>query len=191
MAIGKTKVKTLKAQAPGGRIELRQPRWAGFEDWAGLRRRSQDFLKPWEPDWSDAHLTRNSFKARLSAYNRMIEQGTGYPFHIFAGADLRLVGACNISRVQQAPAKSAQLGYWIGEEFARQGIARAAVRAALKFCFEDLGLHRIEAAVQASNTPSVNLLEAVGFSREGTARHYLKINRRWQDHDIYSRLSSD
>lgn len=191
MVLGRKTIKVLSEQAPGGRVELRQPRWADFEDWATLRRNSRDFLKPWEPDWSEAHLTRNSYKVRLASYHRMIEQGTGYPFHIFAGAGLRLVGACNITQVQQAPAQSAKLGYWVGEEHARQGFARAAVRAAIKFCFEDLGLHRVEAAVQGNNTPSINLLNAVGFQHEGTARAFLKINGRWRDHDIYSRLSSD
>ncbi len=192
MVLGKAvKTKTLIEQAPGGRVELRHPRWADFEDWSGLRRRNREFLSPWEPDWSDKHLTRNSFKARLAAYNRMAEQGSGYPYHIFAGAGLRLVGACNITRVQQAPAQSAQLGYWVGEEHARQGFARGAIRAALKFCYEDLGLHRVEAAVQSGNLPSINLLAGMGFQHEGTARSYLKINGEWRDHEVFSRLSSD
>jgi len=191
MVLGRKTIKILKEQAPVGRIELRLPKWADFEQWAAIRRRNRSFLEPWEPEWSEAHLTRTSFKLRLASYHRMAEQGTGYPFHIFAGVDLRLVGACNITQVQKAPALSAQLGYWIGEEFARQGFARAAIRAALKFTFEDLGLHRIEAAVQASNEPSVSLLKALGFVHEGTARSYLKINGDWRDHDIYSRLSSD
>lgn len=191
MVLGRKSVKVLTEQAPGGRVELRQPRWADFEDWGNLRRRNRDFLSPWEPDWSEAHLSRNSYRARLASYTRMVEQGTGYPFHIFAGADLRLVGACNITQVQGAPSQSAKLGYWIGEEHSRQGFARAAIRAALKYCFDDLGLHRVEAAVQNTNTPSINLLSALGFAFEGTARSYLKINGRWRDHEIYSRLSSD
>ena len=191
MVLGRYKSKVLTEQAGGGRVELRHPRWADFEDWSGLRRRSEKYLKPWEPDWSETHLSRTSYKSRIAAYNRMAELGTGYPYHIFAGSNLGLVGACNISRLQKAPAQSASLGYWVGEEYARQGFARGAVRAALRFCFEDLGLHRVEAAVQANNEPSIKLLNALGFKREGTAREYLKINGQWQDHDIYSRLSND
>jgi len=54
-----------------------------------------------------------------------------------------------------------------------------------------LGLHRIEAAVQADNLPSIKVLEASGFCREGMARGYLKINGVWQDHIIYALLSGD
>lgn len=191
MVLARKTVKILTEQAPGGRVELRLPRWADFEDWATLRRQNKDFLSPWEPEWSEAHLSRNSFKARLASYNKMAELETGFPFHIFAGADLRLVGACNITQVQKAPALSAHLGYWIGEEHVRQGYARAAVRAALKFCFDDLGLHRVVAAVQSNNDPSINLLGVLGFVHEGTARSYLKIGGEWRDHEIFGRLSSD
>ncbi len=191
MALIRPRTKTLIEQAAGGRVELRHPRWADYDDWAELRKSNKDYLAPWEPDWSQAHLTRASFKTRLSAYDRMVSQGTGYPFHIFAGSSLRLVGACNISRIQQEPAKSCQLGYWVGQDHARQGFARAAVRAAMAFCFGDLGLHRIEAAVQPDNERSVALLQASDFTFEGTARGYLKINGRWRDHDIYARLSGD
>ncbi|NNE56764.1 MAG: GNAT family N-acetyltransferase [Hellea sp.] len=191
MVLGRKSQRILTEQAPGGRVELIHPRWADFDDWVSLRRRNKNFLSPWEPDWSDAHLTRNSFKARLGSYNRMLDQGTGYPFHVFAGPERRLIGACNLNRIIKEPAQSAQLGYWIGEEFARQGFARAAVRAALKFSFEDQGLHRVEAAVQPNNERSVKLLKITGFKKEGTARGFLKIGGHWKDHDIYSRLSSD
>jgi len=52
-------------------------------------------------------------------------------------------------------------------------------------------LHRIEAGVQADNAASIKVLNAMGYQREGTARGYLKINNKWQDHDIYAKLSSD
>jgi ribosomal-protein-alanine N-acetyltransferase len=121
----------------------------------------------------------------------MVAAGEGYPFHIFRASDNRLIGACNIMQVRRTVAQSAQLGYWVGERYARQGFARAAVRASVQFCFDELGLHRIEAAVRPENVPSISLLEAVGFTYEGVAREYLKIDGAWRDHAIYARLVSD
>lgn len=178
-------------QAPGGGVHLRHPRWAEFEDWANLRRDNADFLSPWEPEWNIKHLSRHSYKARLAAFKKMVSAETGYPFHIFRDGDNAFIGACNITRIQRHVSQTAQLGYWIGEQYARQGLARASVRAATRFCFDNLGLHRIEAAVQPENVRSIRLLEAVGFQLEGTARGYLKINGTWQDHHLYARLSSD
>ena len=64
-------------------------------------------------------------------------------------------------------------------------------RGALRFAFNDLALHRVEAACLPANEPSRRLLERVGFHREGMARAYLRINGVWADHLLYAALSSD
>lgn len=181
----------LYGQAPGGGVKLRYPKWADYDVWSELRRSNMEYLAPWEPEWTDADLTRNSFRSRLNAQKRMISDGRGYPFHIFRAADLKLIGAVNVTQILRHPSQSAHLGYWLGQDYARQGYARAAVRAVTEFCFTDLGLHRINAAVQSDNEPSIRLLTALGFTQEGTARGYIKINAHWRDHDIYALLSSD
>jgi ribosomal-protein-alanine N-acetyltransferase len=121
----------------------------------------------------------------------MVAQDIGYPFHIFRADDGRLVGACNLTSVRRGSLQCANVGYWVGEKFSRQGFAQASVRGILKFAFSELRLHRIEAAVRDENTASIKLLEKTGFQKEGVARGFLKIDGRWQDHIVYARLSSD
>lgn len=181
----------LTERARGGGVILRHPRWAEFSDWVDLRRDNRAYLAPWEPQWMDEHLTRPAYKGRLARFKKLVNNDTGYPFHVFRAQDDKIIGACNVVDVRRHVAQSAQIGYWLGEEYSGYGFARAAVRATTKFCFDTLGLHRVEAAVQPENERSVRLLEAVGFQKEGTLRGYLKINGIWQDHDIYARLSSD
>ncbi len=184
--------KPLFAPSASGGVHLRVPAWADYEDWVSLRRNNRDYLQPWEPSWKATHLSRQAYKARLESFKSMIVEDKAYPFHVFKGDDKSvLVGACNLTDVRRASMQSAQIGYWVGQEFARQGYARAAIKAVLRFAYDDLGLHRISAAVQTSNTASLNLLEACGFLREGCARAYLKVDGRWQDHYIYARLSTD
>ena len=181
----------LTGLASGGTVIMRHPRWADYEAWAELRKENEDYLTPWEPQWNERHLTRLSYRARLARFKKMVSQDEAYPFHIFRASDDRLIGACNVTHVQRQVAQTAQLGYWVGQHYARQGFARASVSAATKFCFETLGLHRIEAGVQPDNAASIKVLEAMGFQREGTARDYLKINGKWEDHDIWAKLSGD
>ena len=180
----------LRAQSRSGPIVLRHPRWADFEVWAELRDVSRRELKRWEPDWNERHFERRSFKTRLAAYRRLAQAGTAYPFHVFR-ADGTLVGAVNLSDIRRHIARSAEIGYWTGTPHARQGYAKAAVARVLRFAFDDLGLHRVSAAVQEGNLPSVGLLEGVGFQREGLARGYLKVGGQWRDHRIFAKLSSD
>ena len=53
-----------------------------------------------------------------------------------------------------------------------------------------LRLHRIEAATMLSNIASIRVLESSGFTHEGVARAYLKINGRWEDHLLYARVAT-
>lgn len=175
----------------GGGVYLRHPHIRDYEAWANLRLESREFLQPWEPTWSDAHLGMPAYKTRLTRFKKMVAADEGYPFHIFRAGDNVLVGACNLTNLQRKVSQSVSLGYWTGQRFARQGFGRAAVRAACKFSFETLALHRVEAAVQAGNTPSRALLERLGFAHEGTARGYLKIDGAWRDHEIYAKLAGD
>ncbi len=138
---------------------------------------------------STAGLHRPAYRARLSRLKKLVQQDRAYPFYIFREGTL--VGACNITHIDRGTAQSAKLGYWIGERFTGRGFARAAVKASTTFCFERLGLHRVEAAVQTDNAASIKVLKAAGFTFEGVARGMLKIDGAWRDHDIYARLSGD
>ena len=83
------------------------------------------------------------------------------------------------------------MGYWIGEPYQRCGLMSDAVRAVVPFAFDILNLHRVEAACLPSNQRSINLLRGCGFTEEGYARRYLKINGVWQDHVLFAILSED
>jgi ribosomal-protein-alanine N-acetyltransferase len=87
--------------------------------------------------------------------------------------------------------QAATLGYWTGAAHAGNGIMTRAVRLLMPHAFGELRLHRIEAATQPHNTASVRVLEKSGFSREGLARRYLKIDGQWSDHLLYARLVDD
>lgn len=181
----------LKGQATGGAITLRHPRWADFEAWSTLRRENKDWLAPWEPGLSDTQVNRIAYRTRLSRFKKLVQNGQAYPFHIFYGRDEILIGACNLTHIERGSAQTARLGYWVGQRFARNGFARSSVATVTRFGFETLGLHRIEAAVQPDNQASITVLESQNFVREGVARGYLKIDKRWRDHVIFAKLSSD
>lgn len=175
----------------GSAIRLRSPRWADYNAWVELRQSNRDYLKAWEPTWDERHLTRASYRARLARFKQMVSNDTGYPYHIFRADDDELIGAVNITHVIRQVAQSGQIGYWIGETYAGRGLARAAVKTACRFAFDEMGLHRLEAGVRPENKRSIRLLEALGFQPEGIARGYLRIDGDWRDHHIYALLNSD
>lgn len=52
----------------------------------------------------------------------------------------------------------------------------------LEKAFLELKLHRIEANVQPTNTPSIRFITQNGFRKEGFSPRYLKVNNQWCDH---------
>ena len=62
------------------------------------------------------------------------------------------------------------------------GYATEAVEAALRICFEDLGLRRVTASCFTANTASYRLMERVGMRREGrTVKDALHPSGKWMD----------
>jgi ribosomal-protein-alanine N-acetyltransferase len=169
----------------GEGVTLRAPRGPDYEAWSALRQLSHAYLQPWEPSWPEDDLTRPAFKRRLSIYAREMDAGNAWPFFIFADADQALVGAITLSNVRRGVAEAGTLGYWIGQPFAGRGHATAAVRSVVAHAFDELKLHRVEAACVPTNLASRRVLEKAGFALEGQARAYLKINGAWADHLLF------
>ncbi|MDB5460348.1 MAG: ribosomal protein alanine N-acetyltransferase [Caulobacteraceae bacterium] len=179
---------SLNLDGPG--VRLRAPRWRDYEAWSDLRRQSRDFLQPWEPVWPEDDLERRAFRRRLAAYSREMDAGSAYPFLIVRQSDNALVGGVTLSNVRRGVAQMGTLGYWIGQPYAGQGYMTAALRPLLAFAFGGIGLHRVEAACLPENIASHRLLLKSGFSEEGLARAYLKINGNWRDHLLFGMVSA-
>ncbi len=175
----------------GRGVMLRVPRMGDYDAWASLRDQSRAFLTPWEPVWPRDDLTRSAFRGRVKRYVRDFRDDQAYAFFIFGQATGELVGGLTISNVRRGVAQTGSLGYWIGARFARQGLMKAAVRCIIPYAFDTLRLNRLEAACLPSNEPSIRLLQGSGFTREGLARQYLKINGIWQDHLLFAILAGD
>lgn len=179
------------ADIRGARVYLRYASMQDYAAWAELRALSRQHLAPWEPQWARDELTRSSFRRRLRLAQREMRDDLGYAYLILAETPLTLVGGLNIGNVRRGVAQSASLGYWIGAPYAGRGLMSDAVRAACHFAFTALRLNRLEAACLPGNAASARVLAKAGFTLEGRARRYLKIDGRWQDHDLYALLHDD
>jgi [ribosomal protein S5]-alanine N-acetyltransferase len=173
----------------GEGVYLRAPEARDYAEWAALRDVSRDFLKPWEPSWSADELSRGSYRYKLRRYMEDARDDRAYAFFVFREDDSALVGGMTLSNVRRGVAQTAALGYWAGAHHAGKGYITAAVRAAVRFAFEELELHRVEAACQPENAASQRVLQKAGFVEEGRARAYLKINGAWRDHLLFAHVN--
>lgn len=82
----------------------------------------------------------------------------------------------------------AEVGYVLHPDQWNKGIMAEALRAVIKYGFEEMKLHSIEAHINPENTASGRVLEKTGFVREGYYRENYYFQGRFFDTAIYSLL---
>ncbi len=85
----------------------------------------------------------------------------------------------------------AEIGYSLARAYQRQGIMREALLQVMKYGFEAMNLHTIEAIVDAENVASAKLLESVGFMREAYFREDFLFNGRYRNSIHFGMLRSE
>ena len=97
------------------------------------------------------------------------------------------VGGIGIRIGTDVHRRTAELGYWLGEEFWRRGIMTEAVAAFTDFCFEEFQLRRIYAEPFANNPASARVLEKAGFTFEGRLKNNVLKDGELLDSLLYAR----
>jgi len=99
------------------------------------------------------------------------------PTQFAIATEREVIGGIGFRIREDVYRRTAELGYWLGEDHWGQGVATRAVRAFSGWIFESLPVERIEARVFETNPASCRVLEKAGFTCEGQLRHsVLKIN---------------
>jgi ribosomal-protein-alanine N-acetyltransferase len=177
----------------GRRVLLRPLEAADFPKWQEVRRRNGEWLTKWEPvrmpGQPDVVEDDQAFGVRCAARNRERQLGTGYGFGIFVEGVFG--GEINLNSLQRGPFQSCYIGYWIDEGMAGNGYVPEAFVVAARFVFEELHLHRVQAAIVPRNAASRRVVEKLKLRDEGTAERYLEIDGVWEDHIRYAMTSEE
>lgn len=170
----------------GPRVELRPLKVSDWNAWHDVRTRSRDWLEPWEPLGEpgalDPSIDIDAFKSRCGSWDRQRHFDAAYGFGIFLRGKGPLIGEVSLGSVQRGPFQSANVGYWIDEAHAGSGLMPEAVAVVLRYAFEKLGLHRVEAAIVPRNDRSRRVAEKLGMRDEGISARFLQIRGVWEDH---------
>jgi len=75
-------------------------------------------------------------------------------------------GGIGVSPMTGVHRRNAEIGYWLGEKYWRQGITLSAVKEMLNLSFSKFDIDRIIATPYSGNHASCNLLEKAGFKLE-------------------------
>ncbi|PVE98046.1 MULTISPECIES: GNAT family N-acetyltransferase [unclassified Microbacterium] len=87
--------------------------------------------------------------------------------------------------------RAGEVGYIFDPRFAGRGYATEAVDALLALGFDGLGLHRIAARIDDRNTPSVGVVERLGFRREARLVESEWFKGEWTTMLVYAQLEDE
>jgi len=175
----------------GSRTFIRSPKRRDWRAWVDLRRNSYEFLKEWEPIWEIKDCNKAAYMRQLRIQKFKAVNDQAYTFLCFEMQQELLLGGINISNIQRGVAQTANIGYWLGEEYTNKGYMKESLEAMLPFLFEQMKFNRLQAFTLPKNIPSRNLLNKLKFKEEGLIRKCMKINDVWRDHVLYSKLAQE
>ncbi len=171
-----------------GRITVRPIR---LRDARALERElleNRGWLREWEATNPRGPMSFDT-RASIRALQANARAGQGLPFIV--EVDGRLAGQLNVSGIAYGSTSSASTGYWISERFAGVGATPTAVALTTDYCFQQLGLHRMEICIRPENAKSLRVVEKLGFRYEGLRRRYIHINGDWRDHFCFALVAEE
>ena len=86
---------------------------------------------------------------------------------------------------------TAEIGYWLGEDYWGKGIATMAIELITQYGFEELKLERIHTGVFEFNIASMKALEKNGYLKDGIFRNNVIKNNIIYDEHRYSKLKGE
>lgn len=149
-----------------------------------LQVRNRDFFHTFIPLRDDGFYTLEGQSNLIRTNNEKRKLDQQYSFGIYLIENEELIGIVTLSEVLRGPLQSCFIGYYLDQQYNGKGYMTDAVRLAVSYAFNELKLHRIEAGVMPHNIGSMKVLEKAGFHKEGIAKKNVKINGKWEDHQV-------
>ena len=151
---------------------------------------SVDHLRPWMP-W--AHSEPEALQAKIDRLRRFrgsFDLGQDYIYAIFDAAEQMVLGGTGLH--PRIGDHAREIGYWIHQDYAGQGLASEASAALIKVSFEIEQLERIEIRCEPGNAQSAAIPRKLGFTHEATLRSRLPfLDQPLRDVMIWSLFRSD
>jgi ribosomal-protein-alanine N-acetyltransferase len=101
--------------------------------------------------------------------------------------DGAIIGTCGFNSIDYNNLR-AEIGGELDVEFWGKHIAVEAVQEIVRFGFEGMNLHSIEAKVSPENRGAITLMEFLGFRKEAHYKDRIYFNGKFSDMAVYSLL---
>jgi ribosomal-protein-alanine N-acetyltransferase len=177
-------VEAFMAGRPGdsSRVTLRLITAADQAEFLGLAAASAGLHHPW--------MTLAATPQEFQDYLRRFDHVTAEGFLICTRTTRAIAGVAHINSIIRGRFQNGSLSYAAFAPAAGQGYMSEGLGLVLRYAFEQLRLHRLDAQIQPGNHASLRLVRRLGFRNEGYSPGLLFIDGAWRDHERWA-ITSD
>lgn len=133
--------------------------------------------------------TRESAIFWIKLAKDSFEDGSGVIFAIRTSEKSKIIGGIGLGIDRKS--NKAELGFWLSQDYWNNGFTTEAVKAIIKFGFEELKLKRIFATHFDFNEASGKVMRNAGMTKEGTMKCYTKKDGQYQNHVLYAIINEN
>lgn len=126
--------------------------------------------------------------ALIRSIKESFDNGNGISWGISLSDDPRIIGDISIWRIDKKNHRG-EVGYSILPEFWKNGFMSEAMTEILRFAFEEIRLHSLEANTSVDNAASHALLRKFGFVQEAHFKENWEYRGQFYDSVIFSLLA--
>ncbi|MBV8253302.1 MAG: GNAT family N-acetyltransferase [Chitinophaga sp.] len=137
------------------------------------------------------HPMANRGKAmeRIQQYQRIFRDKTGIRWAIIPKGTHHVAGTIGINSMDSS--NKCSVSYDLSNNWWKRGYMEEAMAAVLAYAFGVLDINRVQAEVMKDNTDSCELLEQLGFVKEGLLREWQYWDGRYDDIYMYGLLQRE
>ena len=173
----------MKLSSQGFRTRIQAPEAADEKAFLAAMKDSVALHYP----WVSAPKNHAGWRRYLNRLERSNEAG----FLVKRIHDNAICGVINLNIITYEALCSSYISYFGVADQVEKGYMKEGLLQVIRYAFEELGLHRLEANIQPGNLASIALAQATGFQYEGFSPRYLRINDEWCDHERWAVLAHD
>ena len=149
--------------------------------------KNRAYLRKWL-NWVDKQTGPEV--SRVNILNRIEEARKGEALDLGICLEGKLIGSMGFNKIVKE-SRRAEIGYWISQEYQKQGIMTDCVRVLISYGFKELNFHRIEIHCSTKNEKSSAIPERLGFKLDGIFRDGSFLYDHFEDSKIFSILEHE
>ena len=170
-------------------MEIRQVKVSDAKLLSRYYQDNAEHFKKWEPEREEDYHSPSKWKRRLRTIVSEQNSGKAAFFIALDENGNNIIAHCSLTNIIYGAFQACNMGYGVAREYEGKGIMVQVCNIAINHAFDVLGLNRIMANYMPMNVRSASLLKKMGFTVEGEAKKYLKINGVWRDHVLTSLIN--